>query len=330
MMILAGDIGGTKTILALFTIDGERIVLLDEQVFPSQRYKDFLDVLQEFLRGRRYPVQHACFGVAGPVINGRCEATNLPWIVDADQISKKIGIPSVWLLNDLEATAYGALSLTEKEYCTLNQGQTDLKGNRGVIAAGTGLGEAILFWDGTKYVVSASEGGHTDFAPRNPFEIKLLEYLMKSFGRVSYERVLSGPGLLNIYQFLRDSGHGKEPLWLSERLEREDPSALISEIALSGKVDLCVKALDLFVSVYGAEAGNQALRIMAIGGIYIGGGIAPKILDKLLDGTFMKAFAEKGRFSSFMTSIPVRVILNEKTALIGAARYACILEEGNS
>ncbi|NKE70265.1 glucokinase [Candidatus Manganitrophus noduliformans] len=323
-MILAGDIGGTKTILALFTCDGEKPVLLDEQVFPSRSYADFSQVVQEFLKDRKTSFREACFGVAGPVVNGRCETTNLPWTVEADQIGRRFKIPSVALLNDLEATAYGALGLTEKGYCSLNPGQADAGGNRAVIAAGTGLGEAILFWDGSTCRPSASEGGHADFAPRNPLEIELLEYLLKRYTRVSYERVLSGPGIWNIYQFLRDAGEGEEPSWLSERLSKEDPSSVISEAALAGKADLCVKALDLFVSVYGAEAGNLALKALTTGGIYVGGGIAPKILSRLIDGAFMKGFLDKGRFASLMSRIPVRVILDEKTALLGAARYACI------
>jgi len=330
-MILAGDIGGTKTILALFTCDGGEIVPVDEQIFPSRSYPGFLQVVDEFLK---VGVQHveplqkafdgACFGVAGPVVNGRSETTNLPWIVDADQIGRQFKISSVALLNDVEATAYGALGLTEKGYGSLNPGQAHAAGNRAVIAAGTGLGEAILFWDGSTHRPSASEGGHSDFAPRNPLEIKLLEYLLKRYTRVSYERVLSGPGLWNIYQFLKEAGHGEEPSWLSERLSKEDPPSVISEAALAGKAELCVKALDLFASVYGAEAGNLALKTLAIGGIYVGGGIAPKILSKLIDGTFMKTFLDKGRFASLMSRIPVRVILDEKTALLGAARYACL------
>lgn len=323
-MILAGDIGGTKTILAFFACDEERVVPVNERVFPSKQYGYFIEVLQEFLKDRRPEVRIACFGVAGPVIDGRCEATNLPWTVDAGQISQHFGIASVSLLNDLEATAYGILGFTEKDYSVLNQGQDKLQGNKAIIAAGTGLGEAILLWDGLHYRPSASEGGHVDFAPRNSIEIKLLEYLLKQYTRVSYERILSGPGLFNIYRFLKDMGYGQEPSWLSEMLEKEDPGAVISEMAFAGKADLCVRALDLFVSIYGAEAGNLALKVMATGGVYVGGGIAPKILEKLLNGTFMKAFLDKGRFSSFMKSIPIRVILNDKTALLGAARYACL------
>lgn len=324
MMILAGDIGGTKTHLALFRVEREQLIQVRQEIFPSKAYAGLEEVIQKFLLKSEGSIESACFGVAGPVIKGRCETTNLPWVVDAEQIGKQFGIPSVVLLNDLEATAYGALGLTEKEYCIINQGQTDLQGNRVVIAAGTGLGEAILFWDGLGFRASASEGGHTDFAPRNPIEINLLEYLLKSFDRVSYERVLSGQGLFSIYRFLRDTGYGEEPPWLSVRLAGEDPAAVISEAALARKADLCVRTLEMFVSIYGAEAGNLALKSMATGGVYIGGGIAPKILNKLLDGTFMKGFLDKGRYVSFMSRIPIWVILNEKTALLGAAKFSLL------
>ena len=321
-MILAGDIGGTKTILVLFRVEGKQLIQVRQEIFPSKAYAGLEEVIQKFLLKSEGSTESACFGVAGHVIKGRCETTNLPWIVDAEQIGKQFGIPQVVLLNDLEAMAYGTIGLTEKEVYILNAGNIDLHGNRAVIAAGTGLGEAILFWDGRGFRASASEGGHTDFAPRNSIEIRLLEYLLKSFDRVSYERVLSGQGVFNIYRFLRDTGHGEEPSWLSVRLAVEDPAAVISEVALARKDDLCVKTLEMFVSIYGAEAGNLALKSMSTGGVYIGGGIAPKILDALLDGRFLKAFLDKGRYSQLMGQIPVRVILNDKAALLGAARYS--------
>ncbi|MBI5747321.1 MAG: glucokinase [Nitrospirae bacterium] len=325
-MILAGDIGGTKTHLILFRVEGGQLIQIRQEIFPSQAYAGLEEVIQGFLLKSEGAIDSACFGVAGPVMDGKCKTTNLPWIVDSEKIGKVFGIQKVVLLNDLEATAYGALGLAEKEYLILNLGQTVLQGNRAVIAAGTGLGEAILFWDGLGFRTSASEGGHTDFAPRNSIEIRLLEYLLKSFDRVSYERVLSGQGLFNIYRFLRDTGHGEEPPWLSARLSGEDPAAVISDAALSRKADLCVKALEIFVSIYGAEAGNLALKSMATGGVYIGGGIAPKILDALLDGRFMKSFIDKGRYSTLMGQIPVRVILNENTALLGAARFILLTD----
>lgn len=321
-MILAGDIGGTKTNLALFDRKGERLVPTHERSFPSRQYEDFLHVIEQFLQSRKVSLTGACFGVAGPVFQGRSQTTNLPWMLDANQIGSRFGIPSVTLLNDLEATAFGSLFLTKNEYCPLNPGQPHAQGNRAIVAAGTGLGEGVLFWDGSHYQPLASEGGHCDFAPRNPMEMRLLEYLLRKYSRVSYERILSGPGLFNIYRFLKETGHGKEPPWLSDRLEKEDPGVVITQVGLLGRSDLCSKTLGMFVSIYGAEAGNIALKVMATGGVYIGGGIGPKILDKLSDGTFMKAFLDKGRFAVLMGNIPVRLILNEKTALIGAAQYA--------
>lgn len=329
MTVLAGDIGGTKTILALFTGEKEGMRLIREAVYPSPLYRDLEAVLKEFLQGNEIPPRRACFGVAGPVLQGRSETTNLPWIVDAGEISRLFAIPSVALLNDLEATAYGVLALTEEDCFILNKGkpeaspsETGARGNKAVISAGTGLGEVILFWNGSAYQPSASEGGHSDFAPRAPLQVALLEFLWREYPSVSYERILSGPGLFNIYRFLMESGHGEEPSWLAERLAGEDPAAVISEVALRGVDDLCVKALDFFVSVYGAEAGNLALKALATGGIYLGGGIAPKILEKLRDGTFMRAFVDKGRFCDLMRWTPVRVILNEKVPLLGAAHYA--------
>lgn len=330
MAILAGDIGGTKTLLGLFS-EEEGMPLIREEIFASRRYSDFNEVLQAFLKEEKSALRGACFGVAGPVLNGRCETTNLPWIVDANRIARRFALPFVALLNDLEATAYGTLTLTERDYLFLSAGaperlasETAGRGNRAIIAAGTGLGEGILFWNGSRYQPSASEGGHADFAPRNPVQVALLEFLWKKYPTVSYERILSGPGLFNVYQFFREAAGGEEPPWLSRRLAEEDPAAVISEMALEGKVDLCVKALDLFVSVYGAEAGNLALKAMATGGVYIGGGIAPKILEKLRDGTFMEAFIEKGRFKSFMSGIPVGVIVHGKTGLLGASYYASL------
>ncbi|MBI3610232.1 MAG: glucokinase [Nitrospirae bacterium] len=320
-MILAGDIGGTKTLLALFRGQGEGPISVRRQIFLSRTYSGLEEILQEWLPGQPPSIRIACFGVAGPVIQGRTETTNLPWVVDADRIRQRFGIPSVVLLNDLEATAYGVLGLSEKEFRVLNPGRPVSQGNRAVIAAGTGLGEAVLFWDGAEYRAMASEGGHADFAPRNPIEIRLLEYLLKPFGRVSYERVLSGPGLLNIYRFLKETGYGKEPERLAARFEKEDPGTVITEEALAETAPLCVKTLDLFISLYGAEAGNLALKVFATGGVYIGGGIAPKIVRKLVEGAFMKAFVDKGRYSSLMDRIPVRIILNEETGLLGAARF---------
>ena len=257
------------------------------------------------------------------MVEGQVKTPNLPWVVNAAKITQTCKLSSVALLNDLEAAAYGIFTLQPQELLSLNEGTPRRPGNKVLIAAGTGLGEATLYDDGRDYHPSASEGGHADFAPRNETEIDLLRYLIKKFGRVSYERVVSGPGLANIYEFLRDGGRMEEPAWLKEKIAAaEDISAAIAQEALAGSSAVCVKALDLFVSVYGAEAGNLALRGKATGGVYIGGGIAPKIVDKIKDGTFMRAFVDKGRYRDFLSGIPVRLILNDQAALQGAAFYA--------
>jgi len=259
------------------------------------------------------------------VFDGRCEATNLPWVIDAKALRGTLGLERVAVINDLVATAYGILDLKPDEVVVLNEGRPHPEGNKALIAAGTGLGETILFWDGTRYRPVASEGGHADFAPRNVLEIELLRYLLKKHHRVSYERVLSGPGILNIYSFLKEAGHGEEAVWLRERFHGQDPSVVITAAAMRGESDLCVKTLSLFVSLYGAEAGNLALKALATGGVYVGGGIAPKILDLLMDGAFMTAFIDKGRLSPLVTDMTVRVVLNPQTALRGAARCATVL-----
>ncbi|MFQ5881009.1 MAG: glucokinase [Candidatus Methylomirabilales bacterium] len=323
-MILAGDIGGTKTNLAFFSEEGGRLISVTQESFPSKDYPSLEAVVREFAGGASLSEVSAAFGVAGPVLGGRCEATNLPWVIDARALESAFGLKTVAVINDIVVTAYGIAALKPEELSVLNEGEPQPGGNMALIAAGTGLGQAILFWDGRAYRASASEGGHTDLAPRNALEIELLQYLLTKFGRVSYERVLSGPGIVNIYSFLKEAGHGQEPEWLAEKLQGQDPSVVITEVAMRGECDLCVKTLHLFVSLYGAEAGNLALKAMATGGLYIGGGIAPKVLDWLRDGTFMAAFTDKGRLSPLLRSMPVRVILNEKTALLGAAQYAAL------
>jgi len=333
-MILAGDVGGTKSNLALFTFKGGQLSPVVEHTLPSQDYTGLEDVVREFLRqanNQKPPttideISGACFGVAGPVVDDRCETPNLPWIISGQGLRRVLGLEAVKLVNDLEATGYGIGSLASDKFVTLNEGSPRGKGNAALIAAGTGLGEAMLYWNGEDFIPIASEGGHADFAPRNALEIELLRYLLDRFDRVSYERVLSGPGLLSIYNFLKDSGYGEESGWLTERLEQGDPSAEISKAALANENAMCVQAQDMFVSIYGAEAGNLALKVKAIGGLFVGGGIAPKIIDKLRDGTFMRAFTHKGRLSPVLESIPVRVILDPKTALYGAARFAASLQ----
>jgi len=322
-LILAGDIGGTKTQVALFAVRSGRLRAVAQQTFASKAYPGLEPVLKEFLAGRKVSIARACFGIAGPLVDGQVKTPNLPWVVRAARIAKTLRLKSVTLLNDLEATAYGTFVLQPKDLFTLNRGKIRRPGNKVLIAAGTGLGQSTLYDDGRSYHPSASEGGHGDFAPRSETEIELLRYLAAEFGHVSYERVVSGPGIGNIYRFLSQSGRFEEPGWLKEKLAAAgDPSAAITTLGLARDSEICAHALELFVSVYGAEAGNLALRGKAFGGVYIGGGIAPKILAKLKDGTFMGAFLDKGRYRDFVAGMRVQVILKEETALHGAAYYA--------
>lgn len=324
MTILAGDIGGTKTVLALYRETARRLEQVREETFKSQEFPRFELILDRFLSAKGHaPVKTICLGVAGPIRNGQCRTTNLPWYLDERSLADAFGVRKVKLLNDLQAMAYGTLFLTENELAVINHGNPPReKGTLAVIAAGTGLGESILCWDAERYLPVASEGGHTDFAPQNEREIALLRFLQSEFGHVSYERVLSGPGLYNVYRFLRDTGYAAEPDWLRMKLQQGDPSVTITEIGLANGHELCTETLRLFISIYGAEAGNLALKAMASSGIYIGGGIALKILDRLRDGTFMQRFTDKGRYADLMKEIPVKVILNDRVALTGAAYYA--------
>lgn len=324
-MILAGDVGGTNTRLAVFDDKGGRLTPTADATFPSREHPSLEAVLRKFTAAHPLPIDRACFGVAGPVRHGRSDATNLPWVVDAGLVARELGLQAVGLINDLEANAWGIGVLERDDLAVLNAGAPDAEGNQAIISAGTGLGEAGLTWDGKQHRPFATEGGHSDFAPRNHLEMELLDYLLKQFQRVSYERVVSGPGLLNIYRFLRDTGRGEEPAWLAEKLRDQDPGAVVSQAALDGKSDLCVQALDVFVSLYGAEAGNLALKVLATGGVYLGGGIAPKIIRKLQDPIFLNAFTAKGRMKPLLQAMPVRVILNDRTALLGAARCAAMV-----
>ena len=324
-LILAGDIGGTKTHLALYSHQNNNLKAELEKTFPSQEYSGLEPLLQEFLAIGKYPIGRASFGIAGPLVDGRVNPPNLDWIVDPLSLAQTLKLPSVSLLNDLEAAAYGIFTLAPDEFLVLNEGVVRRPGNKVLIAAGTGLGETIIFDDGKNYYPLASEGGHADFAARNEMEIELLRYLIGRFGRVSYERVISGPGLSNIYDFLNQRGEAGAPDWFAEKMAAaEDRSARISQAALAGEPEIAVQALNMFVSSYGAEAGNLALKGKAIGGVYVGGGIAPKILKKLKDGTFMQAFNDKGRYRELVSSIPVYVILNDKAALRGAAYHATL------
>jgi glucokinase len=322
-MILAGDIGGTKTILALFETSGRGKPQVEE-TFPSRDHKTFDEVVETFVSRHRPTVDLACVGVAGPVKNGRCEATNLPWVVDAGDLARHLGISQAWLLNDLEAYAHGIAVLGPEDVFELNAGATDTPGNRGVIAAGTGLGEAGLFWDGRGWQPFATEGGHSDFAPADELEIELLSFLLKQFERVSWERLVSGMGLVNIYRFFKETGREEEPTWLAEAMRAGDPGAVIAQQARDGRSRLCAAALDLFLALYGAEAGNLALKTMATGGLYVGGGIAPKNVERLKESAFLRRFTAKGRMRPLLEAMPVRVIMNEKTGLLGAAHGALL------
>ena len=325
-MILAGDIGGTNTRLAFFEGTPDRLQPVQIEIFPSPQFSGPADIVRKFLAMHPHAaVDSACFGLPGAVVNGRAEVTNLPWVVDAHEMAADLGLPRIALINDLFANAHGIALLEESDFVVLNPGVASVTGNRALISAGTGLGEAGLYADGRGgYHPFPSEGGHTDFAPRNELEMDLLRYLMGRFEHVSYERVLSGPGLYNIYQFLRETGRGEEPTWLAEQIGQGDPSAAISKSALEGTSSISVQALDIFVTIYGAEAGNLALKVLATGGAYVGGGIAPKIIRKLSSTAFMKAFSAKGRVGNILKDIPVRVITNDKTALLGAARVAAL------
>ncbi len=321
-MILAGDVGGTKTALALFEPGAGDLAPAHEDTLPSREFKTVEDAIRRFLSAAGSPrIAAACFGVAGPVVDGRCTTTNLPWELDEAVLAREIPAAHVKLLNDLEATGHGVLRIAPSKLLTLQPGEPRA-GHKVVVAAGTGLGEAVVIWDGARYLVIGSEGGHTDFAPRTDLETDLLRYLRREFGHVSYERVLSGPGLFNIYRFLRETGYAPEPEWLAQRLRGGDPSPVISEVGLANGHPLCTTALDLFIAVYGAEAANLALKVVAHGGVYIGGGIAPKISARLANGRFITAFREKGRFSDLLETIPVHLVMEPRAALLGAAHVA--------
>lgn len=344
-MILAGDIGGTKTNLALYDWTTERVDPIRLESFHSADYTSLEDIVSEFLTPPTPPVtadsddstagdqrrivptppvkvSAACFGIAGPIIDNHCETTNLPWVVDGPTIATRFSIPRVQLLNDLEATAYGILSLRPDELEVLNAGHPPKKRQAlALIAAGTGLGEGILFWDGKSYRPMPSEGGHADFAPNNDQEIDLLRYLRSQYLHVSYERILSGPGLHAIYEFLRDTKKN-EPTWLAEKIKAGNPAAEIAQAGLQGQAEIAKQALELFASIYGAEAGNLALKALSLDGVYVGGGIAPKLITKLKDGTFMKGFLNKGRYKKLLGNMPVKVIMNQQAALLGAASVA--------
>jgi glucokinase len=319
-MLLAGDIGGTKTKLAVLSPESG-LAPQAQATFKSARYASLEAVVHEFLGETGGSVQSAVFGVAGPVVRGETAATNLPWVIRETDLKQALGLEDAKLLNDLEATAFGVPFLSAADLFALND-VSPRSGTKAVIAPGTGLGEAVLSYRDDHYHVIPSEGGHVDFAPTNLFEIRLLRHLMGKYGHVSYERVCSGKGMPNIYAYLKKNRFAEEVPEVAKALRKAaDPTPVIVQRAMAGESELCVATLNAFVSILGAEAGNLALKVMATGGVYLGGGIPPKILSKLKDGTFMAAFVNKGRFAEVLAQIPVAVILNEETALLGAAAY---------
>jgi glucokinase len=324
-MILAGEIGATRTRLAAFEKEGSRLKVVVEKTYLSQEHGSLSGIITAFITAEGIAVHSACFGVAGPVRRGQSKISNLPWVIDSRDLAKQLKLDSVGMINDLEAYAYGIDGLDSKDFVTLNEGSEDAEGNRAVISARTGLGVAGLYWDGFRHHPFACEGGHSDFAPRNALEMELLAYLQKKYGRISCERLLSGPGIKNIYDFLRDAHKADEPQWLKDQIAAApDPPALISQLALEGKAAICDQTLSIFVSIYGAETGNCALNFLSTGGIFIGGSVAAKIVPKMKDPIFMQSFLDKGRMVPLLKEIPVTIVLNDDSGIIGAARYTLI------
>ncbi|MDD1625739.1 MAG: glucokinase, partial [Methylococcaceae bacterium] len=313
---------GTKTVLSILSKDSNgSLMCLQEQTYSSQQFPEFEDILTAFLPAN-INIRSACFVVAGPVVNQRCHTTNLPWLLDAEELKIKLNTSKVKLLNDLEAMALGMLYLPEHDLLELNPDAEVQAGNIAVIAAGTGLGEAILYWDGNKHHPMATEGGHSDLAANNTQQDLLLAYLRKSYpDHVSCERILSGIGFSHLYDFLCDQGFAPPCPNVPDTNSDIDRNAVISRLGVTGEDSLCAEAVRLFVELYGAETGNLALKSLATGGIFIGGGIAPKILSAMQDGKFMHAFKAKGRFFPLLEKIPVKLSLNPRTPLIGAINY---------
>ena len=328
-MILAGDIGGTNCRLAILALERDRLRLQWRKTYPSREHAGLVEILHALREETDLPIRAASFGVAGPVEKGRVEGTNLPWVVEADAIARELGLDRVGLLNDLEANAIGLDELGPEDFATLQEGERDERGNRALVSAGTGLGEAGLFFDGERHRAVPSEGGHSTFSPGNELEVRLWRFLAARHGHVSWERVVSGPGLFAIYEFLRDVEHGSEPAWLAERIASGDPSKEISRAGLEQTSELARRALLLFARLYGAEAGNVAVKFLARGGVFLGGGIPPKVLPALQTGAFLEGFLDKGRMRSLLERIPVKVVLHPDTALLGAARHAARTLQGS-
>ena len=322
-IILAGDIGGTKTELGLFVMGRKRPSLKIVRTFSTNNYSDFDEIVRQFLDIHPGYIAGACFGIAGPVINGRCKMTNLPWTIFETLLKKRFKWQSVRIVNDLVAMARAIPVLNNQELYSLNGLRIRRGHNIGLVAPGTGLGEALLLADkGGKYSYISTEGGHCDFPSRDERDVGLWRHVRKRYGHVSAERIVSGPGIVNIYKWLKSSGKHKEPPWLKMLLKKNDPAKVISETALAGKSTICVESIDTFISAFGSIAGNLVLTGMTRGGLFLGGGIVPKILPRMKKGIFMESFTDKGRFRKFMESIPVKVILHKRPALLGAACFA--------
>jgi len=329
-MILAGDVGGTKVHLAVYSFVHGHLEPMRDRKFPAHQFASLDEVVSAFLAGdaahpaiKPEDIMAACFGCPGPVREGRLKLTNLPWTLDVRDLTRSLSIRNVFLINDLEANGHGIPELAPDKIFTLHAGDASAVGHRGLVSAGTGLGEALLIWDGRQHCPVPSEGGHCDFAPRTDREVALLQYLRRTLnGRVSFERVVSGLGIKNIYAYLRDVERIDEPQWLRDRMAAEDPNAVIGQCAEDGSSSICFETMKTFASAYGAEAGNVALKVLSMGGIYLGGGIPPRILKTLQNGAFIHAFMDKGRLSPLLQAVPVRVILDDACALLGAAAYA--------
>ncbi len=319
-IILAADVGGTKTNLALFQLKDKKLIPLHEELFSTKAHTSFVEMVRHLQKNNLPAIDGISLGVAGPVIQGKVQGTNFPWGIDSEEIRKELNIESVWIINDMEANAYGLAALHKKDFVTLKYGKK-LPGNAALISPGTGLGQAGMFWDGAYYYPFATEGGHCDFSPRNDLDIEILNFFQTQYGHVSWERLISGPGIFTIYLLMRRLKKEKEPIWLKKKIVSENPSKVITETALAKKDMICVETLNLFIRFLAIESANLALKFKAMGGIYIGGGILPNIIHRMDKKIFQKNFVQSGRMNSLLQMIPVKVILNEKTALLGAALY---------
>ena len=322
VIVLAADLGGTKVNFALYKATGSNMELIVADTYHSRDYPTFINIIQTFFK--EHPdvkPDSICIGVAGPVVNGIADITNLNWMISADEISQAAGHEKVTLINDLEATAYGLACIKDEDLVTLNEGTKNNAGNIAVVAPGTGLGEAGLFWDGAAYHPFATEGGHTDFGPRTEQDIELYWFIKQQETVVSREHVLSGPGIYRVYNFFKEVKKMEEPAWLKEALEKDDPSAVISNSAIEGNTEICIETMKVFVQHLGYESANLALKMKATGGLYLAGGIPPKIIELLKKETFMQAYRNCDRMHALVESVPIKVIMNQKLPLLGAGYY---------